>query len=87
VDTIYGNDSTGSVGGSPFKTVNKAVSSVSSGQTPTAYTLTFTDGDIQKTFYNSLIRFNTGDSILLYLSYTGAGANNAHDLTVQLDLF
>lgn len=44
VDTIYGNDSTGSVGGSPFKTVNKAVSSVSSGQTvwiqPGTYTIT-----------------------------------------------
>jgi len=57
------------------------------GQTPTVFTVTFTDGDIQKTFYDASARFNTGDNIIVYLSYTGAGANLAHDLTVQLDLF
>ena len=33
VDTIYGNDATASVGGSPYKTVNKAVSAITTGQT------------------------------------------------------
>jgi hypothetical protein len=58
------------------------------GQTPTVFTVTFTDGDIQKTFYNASVRFNTGDNIILYLSYTAPSAPNlAHDLAVQLDLF
>jgi hypothetical protein len=43
VDAVYGNDSTASVGGSPFKTVEAAVGAVTSGQTvwilPGTYTL------------------------------------------------
>jgi len=57
------------------------------GQTPTLFTLTFGTSDIQKTYYDGSVRFNTGDNIILYLSYTGGGANLAHDLTVQLDMF
>ena len=44
VDTVNGNDSTASVGGSPYKTVNAAVSAATSGTTiwvlPGTYTLT-----------------------------------------------
>ena len=43
VDAVYGNDSTASIGGSPFLTVTAAVAAVSSGQTvwilPGTYTL------------------------------------------------
>ena len=43
VDAVYGNDSTASIGGSPFLTISAAVSAVSSGQTvwilPGTYTL------------------------------------------------
>jgi hypothetical protein len=76
-------------------TVSQTVSSTtmySVGQTiagPAAapFQVVFASGDTQQTFYNSSARFNTGDNIILYLSYTGGAGNLAHDLTAQLDLF
>lgn len=44
VDSVYGNDSTGSMSGSPYKTIEQALSHISSGQTmyilPGTYSLT-----------------------------------------------
>jgi hypothetical protein len=51
------------------------------------YTTTISGTATFNTFYNGSVRFNTGDYLSLYVSYTGGGANLAHDLTVQLDLF
>jgi hypothetical protein len=54
--------------------------------TNTIFTVTFTDGITDLTFYNGSVNFNTGDRIHLYLTYTGS-PNLAHDITCQLDLF
>ena len=53
----------------------------------TLFTVTLGATDLFKNFYDSSIRLNTGDKIHLQLSYTGANANTAHDLTVQVDTF
>jgi hypothetical protein len=53
---------------------------------PTAFELIFVPNIINTTFYNSSVRLNTGDRLLLYLNYSGLIAN-AHDITAQIDLF
>ena len=58
------------------------------GMLTTPFTLTFTGSETQKSFYNASTRLNTGDRISLYSSYTsGSPANEAHDITCQLDFF
>ena len=52
---------------------------------PTLFEIEFTPSIIDTNFYNSSIRLNTGDKLLLYLSYTGTTV--AHDLIAQIDLF
>jgi collagen type VII alpha len=53
----------------------------------TIFTLTFNGTDYDKNFYNGSVQFNVGDRLLLNLTYTGNNANQAHDLTCQLDMF
>lgn len=53
---------------------------------PTLFELSFDSATLNSTFYNSSVRLNTGDRLLLYLNYNGSIAN-AHDITVQIDLF
>jgi len=59
------------------------------GMLATPFTVTFGPSDTEKTFYNASVRLDTGDRIMLYTSYTtgGGGANAAHDITAQIDLF
>ena len=55
---------------------------------PTAFTITYsgtTNGSL--TNYAQSISLAQGDLLSLQLTYTGSNSNNAHDLTVQLDLF
>jgi len=54
---------------------------------PTAFELAFTSSTLNTTFYNSSVRLNVGDRLLLYLNYSVTGATNAHDVTAQIDLF
>jgi hypothetical protein len=54
----------------------------------TSYTLTLSGSAISGSFYNASVNFAAGDYLHAYLSYTsGSPTNNAHDVTVQLDLF
>lgn len=53
----------------------------------TAFTVTFTGTDRFMNFYNSSFSLNTGDSLHVYITYTGGNGNTAHDLTLQLDMF
>ena len=54
----------------------------------TSYTLTLSGAAISGSFYNASVNFAAGDYLHAYLSYTlGSPTNNAHDVTVQLDLF
>jgi hypothetical protein len=54
----------------------------------TSYTVTLSGSANTGSFYNASVNFAAGDYIHTYLSYTsGSPTNNAHDLTVQLDLF
>lgn len=53
---------------------------------PTAFEITFTPTLINSSFYNSSVRLNTGDRILLYLNYS-TGLTQAHDVTAEIDLF
>jgi hypothetical protein len=55
--------------------------------TSTPFTVTLTGTEKSGTFYNSSVNLNTGDFIHLFMSYTGDNANNAHDITAQIDLF
>jgi hypothetical protein len=55
--------------------------------TTSGITITFTNSDIFKSYYNSSLRLNVGDLIHLYITYTGGNANTGHDLTCQIDLF
>jgi hypothetical protein len=55
--------------------------------TNTPFTITFGATDLNMTFYNASYRVNTGDKIHVYLTYTGANQNTAHDLTLQVDMF
>ena len=53
---------------------------------PTAFEITFTSTILSVNYYNSSTRLNTGDQLLLYLTYSGT-IGNAHDVTAQIDLF
>ena len=53
----------------------------------TSFTVTFDAADLVKNFYNASLSVNTGDRIHVQVTYTGGNANNAHDLTVQIDTF
>ena len=54
----------------------------------TSYTLTLSGAATNGSFYNASVNFAAGDYLHAYLSYTsGSPANNAHDVTVQLDMF
>jgi hypothetical protein len=75
-------------GGTNTATVLVRYTPVSSGiVTDTLFTITLTGAQLQGSFYNSSLSLNSGDKVHLYLSYTGGGANTAHDATVQIDLF
>ena len=54
---------------------------------PTLFTAVLNGTDIFGSFYNASYRCNTGDRIHLQISYTDTPSNNAHDATVQIDLF
>ena len=55
---------------------------------PTFFTLSWTGTENGvKLNTNQSITLQTGDLISLAYTYTGGNANNAHDLTVQIDLF
>jgi hypothetical protein len=53
----------------------------------TVFTVTFGATDTAKSFYNGSVNLGPGDKVHLQVSYTGGNANDAHDLTVQLDMF
>ena len=54
----------------------------------TSYTTTLSGAVLTASFYSGSVNFAAGDYLHAYLSYTsGSPANNAHDVTVQLDLF
>jgi hypothetical protein len=53
----------------------------------TVFIVTLTGAQTIGTFYNGSYRCNTGDQIHVLMSYTGNNANQAHDITVQVDLF
>jgi hypothetical protein len=54
---------------------------------PTAFTVTLTGTTTQATYYATSVDFARTDALSLYVTYTGANANTAHDLIVQLDMF
>ena len=53
----------------------------------TSISVGFGGSEVFKTYYNTSYNFNTGDRLLVLLSYTGGNANEAHDLTLQVDMF
>ena len=57
----------------------------------TSYSVTISGASIVGSFYNASVNFAVGDYIHVYFSYTSnnpnPSTNNAHDVTVQLDLF
>ena len=53
----------------------------------TIFTVTFGAADTFKSFYNGSVNLGAGDRVHVQVSYTGGNANEAHDLTVQLDMF
>jgi hypothetical protein len=55
--------------------------------TSTPFTVTLTNTETNKTFYNSSLTLGAGDYIHVQLSYTGNNQNQAHDITVQVDTF
>jgi hypothetical protein len=55
--------------------------------TSTPFVVTFGATDLVVNYYNASVSVNTGDRIHVQLTYTGGNGNDAHDLTVQLDLF
>jgi hypothetical protein len=55
--------------------------------TNTLFTVTISGTATTGTFYDASHRVNTGDYVHVYLSYTGNNSNNAHDATVQVDMF
>jgi hypothetical protein len=55
--------------------------------TSTSFTVVFGAADTFKSFYNASHTLDVGDRIHVQVSYTGGNANDAHDLTVQLDMF
>ena len=67
VDSIYGNDSTGTLGGPPFKTINAALSAASSGNVVWIFPGT----------YNESITIPTGVSVIGLTEGAGASAQVA----------
>lgn len=63
------------------------VTPVGGGLVNTVFTVTLTGAQTSGTFYNGSYRGNTGDKIHLEITYTGSNANNAEDVSVQLDIF
>ena len=55
--------------------------------TNTVFTTTLTGSTTEASFYNGSLSLNAGDRIHLYMSYTGGNANEANDVSVQLDMF
>jgi hypothetical protein len=55
--------------------------------TSTPFTITFGSTELFVNYYSVSVSVNTGDRIHVQVTYTGGGGNNAHDLTVQIDLF
>jgi hypothetical protein len=51
------------------------------------YTLSFTDGELNKSYYSRSQDFEAGDLIHVYVEYTGGNSNKTTDITVQLDCF
>jgi hypothetical protein len=78
-----------SCGGSNSITILVQKTPLSTGvKVDTSYTLTLSGATLAGSFYNASVNFAAGDYIHTYLSYTsGSPANNAHDVTVQLDMF
>lgn len=76
-------DSTWVVTGSD--NVGTAVSMFTNGMLSTGFSLTLGATETSQEKYNASFRFDTGDRIHVYSSYTGGTL--AHDTTVQLDMF
>ena len=81
-----------SCGGSNSITVLIQKTPVSTGvKVDTSYTLTLSGSAITGSFYNGSVNFAAGDYLHTYFSYTSnnpnPSTNNAHDVTVQLDMF
>ena len=57
----------------------------------TSFSVTISGASITSYFYNASVNFAVGDYIHVYFSYTSnnpnPSTNNAHDVTVQLDMF
>ena len=54
----------------------------------TIFTVTLSNTEVTKTFYNGSVDLNVRDKLHVYVTYTGnSGNNTAHDLSVQLDMF
>ena len=76
-------DSTWVVTGSD--NVSAAVQMYTNGMLATGFSLTLGPTEISKEKYDASFRFDTGDRIHVYSSYTGGTL--AHDATIQLDMF
>jgi hypothetical protein len=74
---------------SPSQTVGAGTALTTTGMLSTPFSVTFNSGDTEKFFYGASQRLNTGDRVHVYLAYTtgNGGANAAHDVSLQLDLF
>jgi hypothetical protein len=68
-----------------FITITIRCTPVGGSITDTAFTLTLNSNELNKTFYNSSYRFNTGDK--LHARMQCSNANAAQDLIVQVDMF
>jgi hypothetical protein len=53
----------------------------------TDYTLTFSNAEKDKSYYNTSQTFGAGDKIHVFVSFTGGSANTTYDISVQLDCF
>jgi hypothetical protein len=53
----------------------------------TVFTTTFGATDLLHTFYSGSVNLAPGDRVHVQVTYTGGNGNDAHDLTVQLDMF
>jgi hypothetical protein len=65
--------------------VSTPVAMYTNGMLSTGYSLTMESTDTSREKYDASFRFDTGDRIHVYSSYTGT--TTAHDMTVQLDMF
>jgi len=78
-----------SCGGTNSLTILIQKTPISTGvKVDTSYTTTLSGAVLTASFYSRSVNFAAGDYLHAYLSYTsGSPTNNAHDVTVQLDLF